>query len=662
MRTDYTTFAKQFGTSYSSEVTKSTYSYTNTTQYTSATTYSTSGTHKEYFTDTSAPGTLTLTSTSQTSGTLTLTSNTTTSANYTYTITFNTDSSSTNSSTQSSSSSYNTTEYSLFSSKTYTAGCSIPPSTELNSFTYTISVAGKGIGSYSEYDTTFHNAPSAHTISEETYRSLIYTTSSSNSSSVTNTDTYTTAQSYTSSANGATITSITYTAIGYTTGTLTYTTSTASNVTSSSSTTASQIGLYYETHNEGNTLYSSQIGVTIIYQSGTNKSSLFSSYRSTSFQYSYSNYFSFNDTFTFIDAIATGYSSQSQSFSGTESGLASYYSSDGWTRTTSESSSYYSFTSASTLAQGGSTYASQNGSTSTTSFIYSTASQTQFSITGRTTYISPTLSTSVLIPNIFTTVSVQTTYQTTGNYAGTYFISTGTTTLSGASSVNTTKSTFSTALFKTTSITNGPLSLTYDITQSSTLTNSIVMDTASIFIRQESERMFSISTTGTNPVVLSNALKEITRYSAIPVYTNGPSSSSESYTTISATSRTFKTGTSATAYMITNRTYSNSPIVISQTNGTTVCPIGAYNQSTTMIYYLSGIYDITSRSMSDTNVTTNTTEQITVGTAGSTETIINADKNIYPRFTMIPSTTTTSSTFFSLLAPITFNTTSLANP
>jgi hypothetical protein len=188
------------------------------------------------------------------------------------------------------------------------------------------------------------------------------------------------------------------------------------------------------------------------------------------------------------------------------------------------------------------------------------------------------------------------------------------------------------------------------------------MDTAYVFEREPQERIFSVSSTNTAFIVLSDAVVETTRYKAIPVYTTGPSSSFLSYNVLSATSLTTQSGSTQTAYKITNYSYALGSFTISQSNGTTVSPIGAYGQSTTSISYGPGVYDVTSRTMSDTDVTTNTTERITVTDSIYSETITNADKNIYPRLTFSATTTTSSATILSLLGVISFNTISLANP
>ena len=176
--------------------------------------------------------------------------------------------------------------------------------------------------------------------------------------------------------------------------------------------------------------------------------------------------------------------------------------------------------------------------------------------------------------------------------------------------------------------------------------------------------MFSVSATNSSFVALSNAVSETTKYKAFPVYTNGPSSSFESYSTnlAESVSWTTKTGSTRTAFQITNYSYDLGSVTISQSDGTVLSPVGAYGQSATSISYSPGIYDITSRTLSGTDVSTNTTQRTTITGSLFSETITNADKRIYPILTISATTTTSSETIFSLLGAIAFNTTSLANP
>ena len=657
MITYYTTFSASTDSWYTFSRSVETWNYTGTTTFTSANTFSTSGTHIGTYTTT---GTVTSQTTTSVSGTYTYTKNTSFDGSYSFTATYNTQTNTSESTTT------HITEYELYETIYYTESCDIPYTIVTNSLSTTGIFPGtnslKGIGTYFGYETITHNYPNPHTFYGENYRSFDYTSTSTIAT------TSATTQTYTTTTAGWTITQTTLTDTGYTTGTQTYTTTNSNGATGTFTETASEIGLDLETHREGVTRIGSIEALYFYSVDGFNTYVTYYGSKSDYYSYTLSNYFSFSNTFTYIGGTASGYSFQSIISRGSGSGSDVKY----YTFQTTQTQSYWSSTSEysyfTALTNAGSTSETDvRGFSSTTSFSFATftnnnppGSSTLTTYAGPTWYYSKTIYDSYLTDiNYGTTTSKETSTIVTSLYVGT----TGTTSSVGGTTSNTTRNSF---LSK--SVTTSSTQVTYPtfwyVNSFSTLTytNSVAMSVGYVFERLKNERMFSVSSTNTSLIVFSNAVKETTKYIPVPVYTLGSSTSFESYTAISGTSYTTSSGSTKSAFKITNYSYDYGLVTISQSDGTVASPVGAFGQPKTSISYGSGIYDITSRTMSNTNVTTNTTERVTITDSLYSETIENGDINIHPRLAFRAETITSASIVLSLLGAIAFDTTSLANP
>ena len=652
MITYYTTFERFGPTWYSSVSKESTLSFASSNSITSASTYVSYGTYVSTYTDTNFPTSTTSQSATSSSGTNTYTEAATYSGDYTYTSTL-----STNTST-SSSSSYSVTEYGVSSSMYYTELCSLPYGISTESSSYTNNQGAKGTGSFTVYVTTTHNSPNPHSVSIETWKSLNYTTSSSYSTGTT------TSQTFSTTASGFTTTTETLTGTNYTTGISTYTTTNSFSSTTTYSESASQIGLAYETLHEGETIIDSRNAFSMTSVQGQFTYITTSEYYTLSYVFTQSAYFTFNDTFALFNATNNGYSFASQYISRSSSYLNSGVTTTALVSLKTSSSYFLSTIGTTAITQAGSTSATQNGVSSSTAFNFSTNTTSSFLLTSRTSFdFGIFTSLTSAIPYSYTTYSEIGNAQTSTTVSSTYFVTTGTTSSTAGSTVNTTKSTyFSTA--KQTSTTASKLVFSWFLGNSSTYSNTVLMSSVKGFARTPEERMFSLSSTNTSFIKFGDAVKETTQFSPVPKYTSGSSFSFESYSTNIAESMswTTRTGSTGTAFQITNYSSDFGSVIISQSNGTVISPVGAYNQSATSVSYGPGIYDITSRTMSNTDVSTNTTQRITITDSLFFETITNADKHIYPILTISAATTTSYETIFSLLGAFVFNTTSLANP
>ena len=647
MITYYTTFERFGPTWYSSVSKESTLSFVSSNSITSASTYGSAGTYVSTYIDTNFPTSTTSQSATSTSGTYTYSEGATYSGTYTYTSTLSTGTST------SSSSLYSVTESSFLSSIYYTQLCDLPYEIVTSS-----SQIISGTLSFNTYQTITHNSPSPHSISQETWQLFTHTTSSSYSTGTT------TSQTYSTTASGFTTTTETLTGTAYTTGISTYTTTNSFSSTGTYTGSATQAGVAYETLHEGETIIDSRNGFSITSVQGQFTYITTSEYYTLSYLFTQSAYFTFNDTFSLFNGANNGYSSASQYISRSQSYLNSGVTTSALVSLKTSSSYFLSSPASTAITQAGSTSATQDGVSSSTAFSFSTNTTSSLVVTSSTSFdygIFTSLTSA--IPYSYTTYSELGNAQTSTTVSSTYFVTTGTTSSTAGSTVNTTRSTyFSTA--KQTSTTASKLVFSWFLGNSTTYSNTVLMSVARGFARTPEERMFSLSSTNTAFIKFGDAVKETTQFVPTPQYTSGSSFSFESYSTnlAESVSWTTKTGSTKTAFQITNYSYDLGSVTISQSDGTVLSPVGAYGQSATSISYSPGIYDITSRTLSDTDVSTNTTQRTTITGSLFSETITNADKHIYPILTISATTTTSSETIFSLLGAIAFNTTSLASP
>lgn len=566
----------------------------------------------------------------------------------------------------SSSSTYNTTEVGFSSATSYTADCDIAYQISTSSSTYNTNISPYGVVSVSVYETTTHNSPFPHTISEESYSSAIYSTSSTYDvyTETTTSSTYTdwtivwTTDTWTSNYTTTLTNTTNTTTFSYEFTTITYTYN--STVNTSSTSTYSETVSYsipsYETVQNGTTISETQFISNTVSQSGftTIYSSLESFSKISIYTATYVGYYDYN--FSYISQVWANYTSSWYSSYISRSSLISY---SGTRTPTGTTNTYYQNSTSYTVeswSNGGSfSYSGWGGASSnTTSTSQSSYAQNGYS-TSSTTIVGPiTLTKSI---NSYTSTYVNTTLtSSTTNYL-TYNILTGITLSGGQRSTTTTTAS---DLF-TTSTTQTTQSLSWTEGSSYSVSNSVSMGTAYVFEPMVTERMFSLSATTSSFVEFSKLVKETTQYKAIPNYTTNYTSVSNTYYVIDYSSFTVERGTTGTAFVISNYNSATPGLTISETGGTKLSPVGAYGYPSTTISYGVGIYDITSRSMSNASIGTNTTFQTTI-TASTVEYIQNADKKIYPRLTIVSPVTTSSITVFSLLGVFGFGTTSLANP
>lgn len=647
MITYITTFAEQRNTSFTNEV----IGFSRTTEYYEYNTYS----------DTFAVnGVHTETSTSSYSVSSTSESEYVTTYLSTYTVSVTTYTTSTASDTfaigtyVSSYDTYNTAEYGIQTSTYFTAGCDVSYSIEINSYTYSLSVTPYGIVSYSVYETTTHNAPYPHTISIETYSSAAYSTSSTYY-------TYTTTSSSFSYTIGTVVWTVdTWSAYPYTTLTTTYDTTVSSSSSFINYISSSYTNGIYETYIADTNATSSGSSFLSVFQNGSITSytswttESFATYLTITYVQSYSYFFGY------ISKEGAGLTTSHYTESHSKSYLNSYIGTRTPTATTGFRSETYSENITTAQSSGYSFSVSDWGGT-TSYTTYSSESSSSITSYGGSTASPVSTVAVVTTTNSYVTYSVTTmvTSSTSVNQTSTTY--TGTTTLIGGATLNTTR---------TTATINTIATTTYSVVSSeswsnngySSVTNVVPMKTAYVFERTPIERMFTLSLTSSSFVVLSELVSETTIFSAIPNYTINSSNSEISAYMLSGSSITTQSGITETAFVVSEYSYGNPLFTISETNGTASSPVGAYGYPATSITYAKGIYDITSRTMSNSLVGTNVTVQSTVTDSFISENIINGDKRIHPRMTIVANTSSSSTTVFSLLGAIAFTTTSLANP
>ena len=639
MITYITTFEEQRNTSFTNEVV----SFSRTTEYyqydTFSDTFAVNGVHTE-------------TSTSSYSVSSTSASEYVTTYLSTYTVNVTTYTTSTGSDTYaigtyvSSYDTYNTTGYGFETSTYFTDWCSVVYSVETNSYTSGALVSPYGFVSYTVYETTTHNYPYPHSISRETYSSAIYTTSSTYDTYITTSSTY----SYT--IGTVVWTTETWSDYPYTTLTTTYDTTVSSSTSFVDYISTSYTNGVYETYIADTKETSSsqtfisvfQNGSVTSYTSWTTESN--ATYLTITYIQSYSYFFGY------ISKGGAGLTTSNYTESHSKSSLNSYtnglHSQTYLENITTAQTSGYSFS-----------VSDWGGSTSYTT--YSTDSSSGVTSYGGSTTFAPSASTFVTTTNSYVTYSVTTTITSSTNVNQTGTIYTGTTTSILGATLNTTR---------TTAITNTIPTTTSSVVSSTSWsndgyysqTNTVPMRTAYVFERTPPERMFTLSSTSSSFVVLSELVGETTRYSAIPNYTTNPSNSESLAYVSSGSSITTQSGITETAFVVSEYSYGTPSITISEVSGIASSPVGAYGYPATSITYAKGIYDITSRTMSDSLVGTNTTVRSTVTDSFVSEAIVNGDKRIHPRMTIVANTTASSATVFSLLGAFAFTTTSLANP